>query len=237
MLAVAILRLPNLADFSAACFPSPETALHSPQGLLAFGGDLSVERLIAAYQQGIFPWFSQEDPILWWCPDPRAVLPVDQFHLSRSMQRFHRKSPYQVTINHDFSRVITLCAQTHTEGTWITAEVITAWERLAALGLAHSVEVWQAQQLVGGLYGMAIGATFCGESMFSLQPNASKTALMQLCQHFSQFNGKLIDCQILNPHTASLGARDIPRDAYLQQLAANQNRTIAEGCWVKQRIF
>lgn len=231
------LYLPSLDNLPPTRFPAPESALSSPQGLLAYGGDLSVARLYNAYHQGIFPWFSDDDPILWWCPDPRAVLPVEQFHLSRSMKRFTRDTSYQVTVNVAFEQVINYCATTHQQGTWITPEVISAWGKLAALGLAQSIEVWQDDELVGGLYGMALGAIFCGESMFSLLPNASKMALMQLCRHFAAFGGEMIDCQILNPHTASLGAREISRHLYLEQLDLLKNKSIAPNCWAKQRIF
>ena len=229
--------LPCLDHQPVSSFPSPETALCSPQGLLAYGGDLQAERLLSAYRKGIFPWFSAEDPILWWSPDPRAVLPIAEFHLSRSMQRFLRSCPYHVTLNHDFPGVIEGCASTHTDGTWITEQVISAWCELAARGQAHSVEVWQGTTLVGGLYGMALGGLFCGESMFNRRTNASKLALLTLCRHFAGFGGELIDCQILNPHTESLGARDLPRVEFLQQLVVLQNRGISPECWVKQRLF
>ncbi|WP_441007633.1 leucyl/phenylalanyl-tRNA--protein transferase [Tatumella ptyseos] len=234
---MSAIYLPCLDNQPTVQFPSPDSALASPQGLLAYGGDLRPERLICAYQQGIFPWFSEEDPILWWSPDPRAVLPTESFHLSRSMQRFLRHCPYQITLNHAFQAVIEGCASTHVEGTWITEEVITAWCELAAIGQAHSLEVWCEDKLVGGIYGMALGGIFCGESMFSRQPNASKLALYQLCQHFSAYGGKLIDCQILNPHTASLGARDIPRQQFMTLLADLQKQIIPSDCWVKQRLF
>lgn len=229
--------LPCLDNQPASAFPRPQSALCSPSGLLAYGGDLSRARLTHAYQQGIFPWFSEHEPILWWCPDPRAVLPVDQFHLSRSMQRFHARSPYVVTLNQAFPQVIEQCAALRAAQTWITAEVKSAWMELALAGQAQSVEVWLDGELVGGLYGMALGGLFCGESMFSTQPNASKTALMLLCQHFSAYGGSVIDCQILNPHTASLGAREIARADYLRQLEQLKNGVIAADCWTQQRIF
>ncbi|SEQ59707.1 leucyl/phenylalanyl-tRNA--protein transferase [Rosenbergiella nectarea] len=234
---MSAIYLPCLEGQPNGQFPSPDCALASPQGLLAYGGDLLPGRLIAAYQQGIFPWFSEEDPILWWSPDPRAVLPIDAFHLSRSMQRFLRHCPYHVTLNHNFRAVIEGCASTHFDGTWITEEVITAWCNLAAMGHAHSLEVWCENELVGGIYGMALGGIFCGESMFSRQPNASKLALFQLCHHFSAYGGELIDCQILNPHTHSLGAREISRQQFLTQLADLQKRIIPSECWAKKRLF
>ncbi len=218
-------------------FPSIVNALDNPNGLLALGGDLSIERLYAAYQKGIFPWFSHDDPYLWWCPDPRAVLFCHKFHCSRSMQRFHRHSPYRVTLNFAFEQVIKGCAEQRSEGTWITEQVITSWVNLAKTGLAHSVEVWLDERLVGGLYGMAIGQVFCGESMFSREKNASKTALMVFNQHFQYHGGQLIDCQILNAHTASLGAENIKRNVYLQQLGFFKYQSLRKDCWLPRRIF
>jgi len=212
-------------------FPPPARALKDPQGLLAFGGDLSPPRMLSAYQQGIFPWFSPQDPILWWSPDPRAVIFPEQFHLSRSMARFHRRSPFHLTLDQDFSGVIQGCAQQRQDGTWITEEVITAWLMLFRLGHAHSVEVWQDDRLVGGLYGLSLGRLFCAESMFSRQENASKTALMMFCRHFQAFGGQLIDCQILNPHTASLGATEISRQDYLTRMRTLITQPLLPSCW------
>lgn len=227
------MRLIQLSRDSIA-FPSPEGALREPNGLLALGGDLSPARLLMAYQRGIFPWFSPGDPILWWSPDPRAVLFPDQFHQSRSMKRFHRNSPYRVTLNHAFERVIAECADDRDEGTWITPEIIDAYKRLHELGHAHSIEVWEDKVLVGGVYGVAQGSLFCGESMFSRRENASKTALLVFCQHFLSYGGKLIDCQVLNAHTASLGAIEIPRREYLEHLSIFRPQQLASYCWVPQ---
>jgi len=218
-------------------FPPPEMALREPNGLLAMGGDLSPARLMNAYQRGIFPWFSPGDPILWWSPDPRAVLLPETFHLSRSMARFHRRSPYRVTMNHAFSHVVDGCAEDRQEGTWITFEVKRAWLRLYELGHAHSIEVWRDNCLVGGMYGLALGQIFCGESMFSRQENASKTALWVFTQHFIAHQGKLIDCQVLNPHTASLGAQEIPREAYLHHVETLAGQQALAGCWQTQTLF
>ena len=230
------MRLFQLSSHSLD-FPSPEMALPEPNGLLAVGGDLSVPRLLQAYRRGIFPWFSPEDPILWWSPDPRAVLIPTQFHLSRSMRRFHRHSPYRVTLNQDFAGVITGCAEDRHDGTWITDDVKLAWLQLHAAGYAHSVEVWLDGQLVGGIYGMAMGQIFCGESMFSRCENASKTALLVFSQWFHQQGGQLIDCQILNPHTASLGAKEIPRDHYLSCLNRFAEQPLSIHCWQQSLIF
>ncbi len=230
------MRLIQLSRDSIA-FPSPEGALREPNGLLALGGDLSPARLLMAYQRGIFPWFSPGDPILWWSPDPRAVLVPEQFHLSRSMKRFHQRSPYRVTLNHAFDQVIVGCANDRDEGTWITADIVEAYRRLHELGYAHSIEVWEGNEVVGGMYGVAQGALFCGESMFSRRVNASKTALLVFCQHFSAYGGRLIDCQVLNAHTASLGATEILRRDYLQQLATLRPLHLESHCWVPQTLM
>ncbi|MBS0847783.1 leucyl/phenylalanyl-tRNA--protein transferase [Citrobacter sp. JGM124] len=229
------MQLTQLYPDSTA-FPSPEKALRDPNGLLALGGDLSPARLVMAYQRGIFPWYSPGDPILWWSPDPRAILDPQQFHLSRSMKRFHKNTPYHVTMNHAFEQVIAGCSHDRDDGTWITADIIAAYVRLHHLGHAHSIEVWQDSELVGGLYGVAQGALFCAESMFSRQTNASKTALLVFCEHFIHYGGKLIDCQVLNPHTASLGAREISRRHYLSQLDLLRSEPINSQCWHKQNL-
>lgn len=230
------MRLVQLSRHSIA-FPSPEAALREPNGLLALGGDLSPARLMMAYQQGIFPWFSPGDPILWWSPDPRAVLWPEQFHLSRSMKRFHKASPYRITLNHAFDRVIRSCADDRDEGTWITESIILAYQQLHELGYAHSIEVWRGDELVGGMYGVAQGALFCGESMFSRAENASKTALLVFCQAFVSSGGRLLDCQVLNNHTASLGAVEIPRKTYLEHLSELRTLPLAECFWVPRVLF
>nr|WP_154325139.1 leucyl/phenylalanyl-tRNA--protein transferase [Pantoea sp. 201603H] len=218
-------------------FPPPEMALREPNGLLAIGGDLSPSRLLAAYQRGIFPWFSAGDPILWWSPDPRAVLLPETFHLSRSMKRFHQRSPYRVTLNQAFKTVIDGCASERDEGTWITPEVKHAWLRLFEMGKAQSIEVWQDDEVVGGMYGLALGQVFCGESMFSRRENASKTALLVFSRYFHQNGGRLIDSQILNPHTASLGAQEVSRAVYLNSLQMLGQQSVAEDCWQVKTLF
>lgn len=218
-------------------FPPPEMALREPNGLLAMGGDLSPARLLSAYHRGIFPWFSPGDPILWWSPDPRAVLYPEKFHLSRSMKRFHQRSPYRVTLNENFYDVIEGCASDREEGTWITHDVRRAWLKLYEAGYAQSVEVWHENELVGGMYGLALGQIFCGESMFSRRENASKTALLVFSRYFQQAGGKVIDCQVLNPHTASLGAEEIARSDYLHEVNALAERPLAENCWQPRTLF
>ncbi|MEM6159834.1 leucyl/phenylalanyl-tRNA--protein transferase [Erwinia sp. P6884] len=230
------MRLIQLARDSLL-FPPPEMALREPNGLLAMGGDLSPARLLSAYHRGIFPWFSSGDPILWWSPDPRAVLYPEKFHLSRSMKRFHQRSPYRVTLNQSFQEVIEGCASDREEGTWITNEVKRAWLQLYDAGHAQSVEVWLGQTLVGGIYGLALGQIFCGESMFSRSENASKTALLVFSHYFKRQGGKLIDCQVLNPHTASLGAEEIARADYLNQVNLLASQALPPQCWQQQTLF
>lgn len=227
--------MPLYALDDVLTFPDPLDALDDPNGLLAIGGDLSAERLLVAYQQGIFPWFGDDEPILWWSPDPRAVLNPHQFNANRSFKKFLNKCDYQVTMNTDFAGVVQGCANNHDE-TWITEQMIGAYIQLHQLGFAHSIEVWQNSHLIGGLYGVAQGALFCGESMFSLQSNASKIGLYAFCHHFIRHGGKLIDCQVLNDHTASLGAIEIPRIQYLSQLPQLQKALVAANCYHQQSI-
>ncbi|MFC0229206.1 leucyl/phenylalanyl-tRNA--protein transferase [Serratia aquatilis] len=229
------MRIVKLSPQSVA-FPSPEAALRDPNGLLAIGGDLTPSRLLAAYERGIFPWYSPGEAILWWSPDPRAVMFPNEYHTSRSLKRFLRSAPFRITLNHDFAAVISACAQRPDEGTWIGEEVQRAYLQLHRMGYAHSVEVWRGEELVGGLYGVAQGALFCGESMFSRTTNASKCALMAFCHHFASYGGELIDCQVLNAHTARLGARDIPRHQFLQLLSNLQRKVLAPGCWLPQVV-
>ncbi|MFP1867981.1 leucyl/phenylalanyl-tRNA--protein transferase [Lonsdalea quercina] len=229
------MQLFELSPFSVQ-FPDPEMALNDPNGLLAFGGDLAPSRLMAAYQHGIFPWYSPGDPVLWWSPDPRAVLFPEAFHLSRSMKKFIRKTEYHVTLNQAFSDVIRACANDREEGTWIDDDIIDAYCQLHQAGQAQSVEVWHNDRLIGGLYGISQGALFCGESMFSRADNASKCGLLAFLRHFVRHGGQLIDCQILNEHTASLGATEIPRREFLQHLSQLRPITLVEPCWQRQTL-
>lgn len=201
-------------------FPSTTEALTNPNGLLAVGGDLTVERIINAYRNGIFPWYEQGQPILWWSPDPRTVLLPDALHISRSMHKFLRRTSYQVTFDQDFAAVLSGCAEPrdYTDATWITPQMQQAYVALHQRGIAHSVEVWDQQQLVGGLYGVALGKVFFGESMFSRRSNASKTAFIRLVQQLQKWEFELIDCQMPTDHLASLGAREIPRETFIQSL-------------------
>jgi leucyl/phenylalanyl-tRNA--protein transferase len=197
-------------------FPKPDLA--EPDGLLAVGGDLSVDRLLLAYQNGIFPWYSDDDPILWYSPHERFVLFPDELKISKSMRQVIRSGKFKVTIDTCFKDVITACSTAPREGqdgTWIVADMIAAYNRLHAAGHAHSVEVWESDELVGGLYGVHVGDVFCGESMFSRASNASKMALIYLAGTSLY---KLIDCQVHTDHLESMGARMIGREQYMAVL-------------------
>ena len=201
-------------------FPPVEHALREPNGLLAAGGDLSPERLVDAYARGIFPWFGDEDPLLWWSPDPRMVLFVDELHVSRSLRRVLKSGRFTVTLDRAFADVMAGCAapRTNASGTWITDDMVDAYSVLARRGFAHSVESWADGRLVGGLYGVAIGRMFYGESMFSQRTDASKVALVTLTRQLERWGYTMIDCQMSTEHLASLGAREIPRSAFLERL-------------------
>ncbi len=203
-------------------FPPLATALADPNGLLAAGADLSPERLIAAYRRGIFPWFSPGQPILWWSPDPRMVLLPSALKISRSLAKTLRHADYIVRLDTAFDQVIAACAGTPRHGqsgTWITAEMIAAYQQLHRLGIAHSVETWHNGKLVGGLYGIALGHAFFGESMFSHRTDASKIALAHLCAFLDAREFGIIDCQMETSHLASLGAQPIPRDVFVARIA------------------
>ncbi len=203
-------------------FPDPQTAETDPDGLLAVGGDLSPARLINAYRRGIFPWYSAGQPILWWSPDPRMVLFPERLHVSRSLRRTLRRGEYQITFDRDFGAVIRACAEVPRpgqEGTWITPEMMEAYETLHRLGLAHSVEAWYRGELAGGLYGVALGRIFFGESMFSTRSDASKVAFVHLVRSLQAAGSPLIDCQVHTDHLASLGAAPLPRARFLELLA------------------
>lgn len=216
-------------------FPSPFEALADPNGLLAFGGDLHPDRLLLAYQNGIFPWYGPGEPILWWSPSPRAVFTPKTFQPAKSLKKFQRKQQYRVSIDHATERVIDFCASTrHEDETWLNEDMRAAYKQLARAGHCHSVEVWHDGELVGGLYGLSIGKLFCGESMFSLKTNASKIALWYFCEHFQMHGGELIDCQVMNPHLASLGAVELHREDFMQRLLSFKSQQVVEGCFDKQ---
>ncbi|PID49990.1 MAG: leucyl/phenylalanyl-tRNA--protein transferase [Proteobacteria bacterium] len=208
-------------------FPPHENAWDEPNGLLAVGGDLSLQRLSNAYRQGIFPWFEANEPIYWWSPDPRAVLFPEKIRITRSLRKSIRNKGYQLAFDRNFRAVVRACAapRSYTNSTWITKAMYTAYARLHDAGMAHSVEVYSpdGQELLGGLYGVANGGIFCGESMFSRAADTSKIALIALAYHLQQWGFDLIDCQILNPHLASMGAENISRAAFLNSLRAHPN--------------
>ncbi len=213
------LKHPVWLDDDSLAFPPTRLALTEPNGLLAVGGDLSPERLLTAYSMGIFPWFNEEDPILWWSPSPRMVFIPGQVHQSKSLKKHLNKHPYSVTIDRSFTEVIGYCRQLRVdkEGTWISDDIQTAYKHIHELGFAHSVETRNAEgTLIGGLYGIALGGIFFGESMFSLETNASKIAIFALSQWLAAHNFALIDCQVENPHLLSLGGQNMGREQFNQ---------------------
>jgi leucyl/phenylalanyl-tRNA--protein transferase len=241
---------------SATFFPPVETALRDPNGLLAMGGDLSVDRLLDAYRHGIFPWFNPGEPILWWSPDPRMVLVPGEERVTRSLAKRIRNGGFELRIDTAFAEVMRACAAPRppagrasggvphagaaprqaeleggTGGTWISPEMVAAYNRLFEAGHAHSVETWHDGMLVGGLYGVAIGRMFYGESMFSREPDASKVALVRLARQLQRWEFGLIDCQMETAHLASLGARTIPRAVFTARLAELVNLPHRPGPW------
>ena len=225
-------RLYQLSDTSLA-FPSVENALSDPNGLLALGGDLTPQRLIAAYSQGIFPWYSDNDPLLWWSPDPRAIIKLTDLNINRTLAKFLKKSPFTVTLNKNFNQVIEYCSDApfRQDGTWIFPEMLQAYKNLHQLGYAHSIEVWQQNTLVGGLYGVAINGFFSGESMFYLKSNASKVALVYLADHLKKANISFIDCQLLNPFLQSMGCSEVKRQNFVKLKEEAINISLDEGFW------
>jgi len=232
--------LPYLSTDSS--FPSTDKALVEPNGLLAAGADLSCKRLIDAYSLGIFPWFSGGEPIMWWSPDPRVVFFVDQFKVHKSVVKTLNKLSLRVTLNNNFEQVIIQCSQPRKEdkgnnsGTWITKEMIQAYLQLHRLGHAHSLEVWQQDELVGGIYGISSGGVFCGESMFSRVSNGSKIALSCLIKYIKQFHYTLVDCQVENPHLMRLGAVSISRKRYIDILQSSQKLDLDQTIWRTQDL-
>jgi len=213
----------------------PPAELASPEGLLAVGGDLRVERLLEAYRHGIFPWYNDDQPILWWSPDPRAVLFPDQLHISRSLKRTMRLGGFTVTLDTRFRDVMRGCAGPRPQypdgGTWITKEMTEAYVQLHELGYAHSVEAWQEGRLVGGLYGVALGGIFFGESMFTRVPDASKVALVSLVRQLQAWGFRIFDCQQPSRHIKMLGAEDISRRDFLDHLAGALTLPDRRGQW------
>jgi leucyl/phenylalanyl-tRNA--protein transferase len=224
---VPLFRLPR-----EPVFPDPELA--EPDGLLAVGGDLSAERLLAAYAAGVFPWYSAGLPILWWSPDPRLVLLPEELHVSRSLGRTLRAGRFQVRADTAFERVIRACAgraRPGQDGTWLTPEMIQAYLRLHRRGLAHSFEAWEGEALAGGLYGVSLGAAFFGESMFADRPDASKAAFVRSVEWLAARGFQLVDCQVKTAHLQRFGAREIPRRQFLTRLGRALERPTARGRW------
>lgn len=224
------------ADDPPDRFPDPAGAATEPDGLLAIGGDLAPERLLAAYRRGIFPWYEEGQPILWWSPDPRAVLAPARLHVSRSLRRTLRRDHYHVSVDLAFSDVIDGCATTRAvTGTWITADMRAAYLRLHELGHAHAIETWQGSELVGGLYGIALGGVFFGESMFSRATDASKVALVALVRLAERRGIRLIDCQVATGHLASLGSHLMPRSEFLPAVRALCSAPVPPDAWQESR--
>ena len=213
-------------------FPELESAMREPNGLLAAGGSLTPRRLIDAYTHGIFPWYGESDPILWWSPDPRLVLFPENLKISRSLKKSLRKE-YEIRTDADFEQVMRKCAEPRKDdaGTWISEEMISAYCALHDMGIAHSIETWMEGELVGGLYGVSLGGAFFGESMFSLATDASKVALAHLVRQLEAWNFSLIDCQVASAHLFSLGAEEIPRSRFLALLAAALKAPGRHGAW------
>jgi leucyl/phenylalanyl-tRNA--protein transferase len=220
-------------------FPPVEQALRAPNGLLAGGGDLSSARLLAAYRRGIFPWFSEGEPILWWSPDPRMVLFPEEFKLSNSLRKTLRNGRYEVRTDTAFEQVMRACAAPRegANGTWIHEEMIAAYCELHRQGYAHSVETWMDGELAGGLYGMAIGRMFYGESMFSRRTDASKIAVAHLAAQLEKWDFGMIDCQMNTPHLSSLGARQIPREEFISRLQTLIEMQGVPSPWRFERLF
>lgn len=218
-------------------FPPVESALSEPNGLLAAGGDLEPETLLRAYSLGIFPWYNAGDPILWWHPDPRMVIFPGRHRVNRSLRAAIRSGRFEVSADREFDRVVAACAEAprpgQPEGSWITAEMRAAYARLHRMGHAHSVEAWAGGELAGGLYGVAIGACFFGESMFHRAPDASKVALAALSSGLAGAGYALIDCQVASPHLARMGGTEIPRRAYVDLLARSVPAPADPGVWAR----
>lgn len=228
-----MIRLPLLDEHAPDRFPDPRSALIEPNGLLAFGGDLSPQRLVTAYARGIFPWFNEGEPILWWSPDPRCVFHTDALRPNRSLRRTLANAAWQVTINRAFRDVMEACAAPRQgqSGTWISPVMIDAYVMLHDMGYAHSAEVWSEGHLIGGVYGVAIGHLFCGESMFSACSGSSKLALCALAALLREWDFPLIDAQVSNPHLLSLGAVEMPRHVFLHHVAELSSQPFDQHRW------
>jgi len=219
-------------------FPDPTLALNDPDGLLAFGGDLTTERLKLAYKSGIFPWFSEDEPIMWWSPSTRAIIELSNFHISKSLKKYQKKNNFKISINTHFESVIDGCQQQRIdeEGTWITDDMKRAYFALHKIGIAHSIEVSFDNQLVGGLYGIMQNGVFCGESMFHTMTNTSKLASWALVNWLKQHDAHFIDCQLTNPYLTSLGATELTRFDFLTKLKLANKFTMPSDMWKPQQL-
>jgi len=226
-----------ISPYSLA-FPPLTSALTDPNGLLAIGGDLSTPRLINAYKSGIFPWFNEDEPIMWWSPDPRAIISTQDLYINRTLKKILNRRLFSITVNNAFDKVIELCADApfRQEDTWIVTDMINAYRALHEKGHAHSIEVWQNNELVGGLYGVAVNGYFSGESMFYTKPNASKVALVTLIKRLAQYGVSFIDCQINNPFLSSMGCREISRKEFVELKLDMQQVILPDNFWAAQCI-
>jgi leucyl/phenylalanyl-tRNA---protein transferase len=228
-----VIRIPFLDPQRPDDFPPVESALREPDGLLAAGGDLRPARLLAAYRRGIFPWYSERQPVLWWSPDPRTVFATDRMHVPRRLARWLRSCTWTLRADSAFDAVMRACAEPREgqRGTWIDKDMLDAYQRLHALGHAHSVEAWDGDELVGGIYGVAIGRVFFGESMFSAAQNGSKVTLLALAHALRGWGFPLLDAQVASPHLFTLGAYEIPRPVFCAQVEKLTGVGGLEGSW------
>lgn len=230
-------------DDKSLTFPPIDYALTDPNGLLALGGDLSTNRLIEAYSQGIFPWYSENDPLMWWSPDPRAIININELRVNRTLRKAIKKSSFEITLNHAFEEVIELCADApfRDDETWILTEMQAAYINLHHQGVAHSIEVWSPmednrKQLVGGLYGVAINGFFSGESMFYKQANASKFALIALTELLQSIGIEFVDCQLLNPFLEDMGATEISRADFISKQQSAITKRVPDDFWQARKL-
>lgn len=225
-------------SLDSSTFPDLSTALTDPNGLLAFGDDLTPSRIFQAYQQGIFPWFSDGDPVMWWSPDPRAIIDISQLKINKTLKKILKKREFTVTVNKSFKQVIEYCADApfRTEETWIVQPMLAAYNALHNEGKAHSIEVWLEGELVGGLYGVAVNGYFSGESMFYTQSNASKVALVYLANLLQSAGVNLIDCQMLNPFLESMGCIEVSRSQFIVQQRRAKNINMPDNFWLPRQL-